>query len=260
MALAGFARTVLLPVAQAGRTAEDRMSETVALFGGDQRFLIGYSLPNTLSPDEVEADVRRGMQRYGVQILKVHPNISGHDLTISEGRERVNALLSASRRTALPVILHGGPSPYLSNPDAARFAVLENLALLELDRTDQPVIIAHGGAYGISAPEVEKCVLPALRQLMDRFAHLYVDTSALPVDVLALVLKGVDTERLLFGSDALYELAWKAAVKLYWLLERDFPEPEVLFARIAGSNAERLFGNERISHDLLAAVPVFSIS
>lgn len=244
--LAGIGRFVLLPVAQPGRTADARMAEMAKMFGGDPQFLLGYSLPNTLAPEVVEADIRRAAEYCDIRVLKVHPTLSGHDLTTAEGRNRVDALLKASQSTCLPVILHGGLlSPSMRHPTAAcQQGELENLAKLDLGQTDSPVIIAHAGAFGIAAEEFESRVLSRLRDLLSRFDHLLVDTSALSADVLGLLLEQVDPERIIFGSDAFYEPSWKAAVKLYWVLERKFSRPGDLFAQIAGGNPEKLFGKE----------------
>ena len=242
--MAGIGRLALLPVAQPGKTAEARMAEMVNMFGDDPRFLFGYCLPNTLEPEQVETDIRQAAVNYGIRILKVHPNLSGHLLTSAEGRNRLNALLHASRSTRLPVILHGGPSPSIEDPLASAQGELENLARLDLGGTDQPVVIAHAGGFGLCAEEFQCRVLPQLQNLMSRFDHLLVDTSALSADVLDRLLDHVAPTRILFGSDAFYEPSWKAAVKLFWVLEKKFSRPEQVFAQIAGENPEKVFGKE----------------
>lgn len=242
--LAGIGRFALLPVAQPGRTADARMAEMAKMFGNDPRFLFGYCLPNILDPEMVEADVRRAAASYDIRVLKVHPTLSGHDLTTTEGRNRVDALLHASRRTCLPVILHGGPSPSMGDPIARRYGELENLARLDLGGTDRPVVIAHAGAFGVCAEESRCRVLPMLRDLLSRYDHLLIDTSALPAEILDQILDQVDPARIVFGSDAFYEPSWKAAVKLFWVLEQKFSRPEQMFAQIAGENPEKLFGKE----------------
>ena len=240
--LAGMARFVLLSVAQPGCTADVRMDEMVKMFGNDPQFLLGYSLPNTLAPEGVEADIQRAIANYDIRVLKVHPTLSGHDITSVVGRRRVDALLKTSQNVCLPVILHGGVSPGVRyTPEASQQGELDNLAKLDLGGTDRPVVIAHAGAFGIDAEEFKCRVLPQLLNLLSRFDHLFVDTSALSVGVLGVLLDQVEPERILFGSDALYEPSWKAVVKLYWVLERKFPRPADLFSKIAGENSEKVF-------------------
>lgn len=240
--LAGMSRFVLLSVAQPGHTAEVRMNEMAQMFGSNPQFLFGYSLPNTLVPEEVEADIQRAMENFDIHVLKVHPTVSGHDLSSAEGRRRLDALLKTSQIVRLPVILHGGVSPGVRySPEASRQGELDNLAKLDLGGTDSPVIIAHAGAFGIDGEEFQSRALPQLLDLLSRFDHLLVDTSALSVGVLSVLLDQVEPERILFGSDALYEPSWKAAVKLYWVLERKFSRPQELFSKIAGENSEKVF-------------------
>jgi len=243
--LSGMFRFVLLPVAQPGRTADARMAEMAEMFGSDPQFLLGYSLPNTLAPELVEEDIQRAIKNYDIRVLKVHPTLSGHDLTAAEGRGRVDALLKTAQNACLPVILHGGVSPSMRYPpEACQQGELDNLAKLDLGATDRPVVIAHAGAFGIGGEEFERRVLPQLHNLLSTFNHLLVDTSALSVDVLSVLLDQVEPERIVFGSDAFYEPSWKAAVKLYWVLERKFSRPAELFAQIAGENPEKLFVKE----------------
>ncbi len=240
---AGIRRYALLPVAQPGRTADARMHEMAEMFGDDPQFILGYSLPNTLAPEEVAPDVLRAVETCRIRVLKVHPTLSGHDMTSTQGIRQVNALLEAAKRSALPVILHGGLSPSTRYaPEACQQGAMENLARLDFGLTDSPVVIAHAGAFAIDVGEYEQRVLPLLRQLLSRFDHLLVDTSALSAEILSLVLGKVDPRRIVFGSDAFYEASWKAAVKLYWALEQQLPRPGDLFAQIAGDNARELFG------------------
>lgn len=243
--LAGIARFVLLPVAQPGRNADARMAEMTKMFGGTPQFMLGYSLPNTLTPELVEEDIERAIKKYDIRVLKVHPTLSGHDLTAVEGQARVDALLKTAQSTCLPVVLHGGVSPSMRYPpEVCQQGELNNLAKLDLGATEHPVIIAHAGAFGIDAAEFERRVLPQLHHLLSKFNHLWVDTSALTVDVLSVLLDQVKSERIVFGSDAFYEPSWKAAVKLYWVLEQKFSQPAELFARIAGENSQKIFVKE----------------
>ncbi len=243
--LAGIERFVLLAVAQPGRTADARMAEMAEMFGDDPHFLWGYSLPNTLTPERVEEDIYQAIRKYDFSVLKVHPTLSGHELTAAEGRDRVNALLKTAQRVGMPVILHGGKSPSVRYPPTAcQQGELDQLAKLDLAGTRYPIVIAHAGAFGMDAEAFQHRVLPQLHELLFKHDHLLVDTSALSVDVIGVLVDQISHDRILFGSDALYEPPWKSAVKLYWVLERNFSRPDDLFALIAGQNPEILFTKE----------------
>lgn len=248
--MAGIRRLILLPVAHPGKTAEVQLSKMASYFGKDPGFPLGYSLPNTLIPNAVEEDVQRNMDSYGIKVLKVHPNLSGHDLTSQIGIDRVNALMDVSKKLSLPVIIHGGPSPLLKEVISASYGELKNLQNIDFGRTDQAVVIAHGGFYGLNYPEVESSAMPLLKILMKKYDNLFIDSSSLTAKVLELIIKKVDCKKILFGSDSYYEASWRAAIKFYWVLEKNVNNPEELFLIIAGNNPEMLF--KKRSHDDVA--------
>jgi predicted TIM-barrel fold metal-dependent hydrolase len=250
--IAGIRRLILLPVAQPGETAEAQLSIMANYFGRDSRFLLGYSLPNTLMPNEVEEDVRRNMEAYGIKVLKLHPNLSGHDLTSQIGIDRVNALMDASKNLSMPVIVHGGPSPVLADAVSAGYGELKHLKNVDFGRTDQAVVIAHAGFYGLHYSDVEGTALHLLKNLMEKYNHLLIDTSSLTTQVLDLIIKNVDYKKILFGSDSYYEPTWKSAIKLYWVLEKFCINPEELFSIIAGQNPEKFL--EKRSQNNVATV------
>ena len=257
--IAGIKRLVLLPVAQPGRTAETRLAEMARIFGGDPRFILGYSLPNTLAAEEVEEDVRRNRGIYGIEVLKVHPNLSGHDLSSTAGLDRVNALLDSSKKNNLPVIIHGGPSPRMKCAAYRNNGVLQNLAKIDFGRTDWPVVIAHAGVYGLSFEEVQSAAIPILVKLLNKHEHLFIDTSSLSLSSIEVILKTVDSRRIIFGSDAFYEYSWKSAVRIFSVIEKIFSKYEDMFARIVGQNANNIYplkddGNARTYDDQILPI------
>jgi len=68
-----------------------------------------------------------------------------------------------------------------------------------------------------------------------------IDVSALDIEALTLVLKNIELERVLFGSDALYETQWFAVVKLLYVLSGMTADSEKDFIQIAAINPSRLF-------------------
>ena len=99
-----------------------------------------------------------------------------------------------------------------------------------------PVSIAHAGCYGYSLDEMRETVLPALDAMFAANDNLLADVSALEHDALALVLQGAPHERLMFGSDALYEPPWSALVKLACALEASRLDLESTLLAMAGRN------------------------
>ena len=69
--------------------------------------------------------------------------------------------------------------------------------------------------------------------------NLMIDISALEIDALIAVLKNIDCDRILFGSDALYESQWSSIVKLLHALSKTTSHFEETFVQIACINPSR---------------------
>jgi predicted TIM-barrel fold metal-dependent hydrolase len=261
LSLGGISRALLLPVARPGEWVEAEMDFLATLFGRDPQFLLGYCLPDAVRNEEVEANLRRAVNRWGVQAVKVHPNLSRLDLAAAAGKVRLEAILVAAGRCGLPVVIHGGPSPVLADPAGRHYGRIENLDTVDFALTPFPVVIAHAGCFGLSLPEVEGEVLPRLRRLLARHDHLMLDLSALAIPVLARILRVIEPERLLFGSDALYDLPWKALIRLSIVLQQISGTcSEEKLMQIAGSNPAIIFGKEILRHDIAAAHQIPAVS
>lgn len=254
LSLGGISRALLLPVARPGVMVDAEMDFLATLFDGESQFLLGYSVPDSVRNEEVEVNLRRAFGRWGIQAVKVHPNLSRIDLAAPVGKARLEAILAAAGRCGLPVIIHGGPSPVLSDPAVRQYGRIENLEAVDFHLTPFPVIIAHAGSFGLPPQEVDQEVLPRLRRMLNRFDNLMLDLSALSVSVLVRILRAVEAERLLFGSDALYDLPWKSLVRLFIVLQKTYgSRSEEILVRIAGNNSANLFGKEWVEHDIANA-------
>lgn len=241
MELAIVDRAVLLPVLKHSDGDANQSPDLAAMFGKDDRFLLGYCLPSTVPVEGVVEAVGRAVERFGVRVLKIHPSITGLDLGSPAGVRTVEALLEASRQHRLKVVIHGGRSPECPDRQAANFGVVSHLQRIDWSLTPETVIIAHGGCFGYSAAEAITEVLPVMEQLLARHAHLAVDTSAIKGEVLCPMLERFDLERIYFGSDALYEKEWGAMVTLWCALRQTLNDGDEALRQIAGSNPGRLF-------------------
>lgn len=261
LALGGIGRALLLPVSRPGAHSDGEMALLAAIFGGDPRFLLGYSVPRASAETEIEPLLRRAVKRWGIRAIKVHPCLSDINLGAAAGRTHLEAILAGAGRTGLPVIIHGGAYPTLVGVDAGGFALLQGLARIDFSLTDYPVVIAHAGSFGLAPAEVASRVLPLLDRLLERYPQLLVDVSALSVEVTALVLARIPPQRILFGSDALYELPWKSLVRLFAALEQVAGgRAEELLVRIAGTNSHHLLQQEDRPYDHIAAHQVLPVS
>jgi hypothetical protein len=237
MGLARISVALLLPVAPRDGPVEDQMTTLHGLHGGDERFPLGYSVPNSIPNSEVARDVEAASAAHDVKAVKLHPNLSGIDFQSVQGMERVESILEACGRARLPLIVHGGLSPILDDERASRHSVLQNLQRVDWGRCTEHVVIAHCGVFGFGAEENGAQSIPLLRRILSRHDNVLVDTSGLSFEVLVQMLRSLDQTRIVFGSDALYFSMWQAVVTLLRALETVGSPLEESFAQITSRNA-----------------------
>lgn len=113
--------------------------------------------------------------------------------------DSVAAVFEAAESLGVPVLAHAGCDPGIWELPA--FCAYGNPARMEKwirEARDTPVIIAHLGGYSAAAPGVftEEAI-----GLARRYPNVYLDTSAVPLEVLEVAVKDVDPGKLLHGSD-----------------------------------------------------------
>ena len=166
---------------------------------------------------------------------------------------RLEAILTAAGKAGLPVIIHGGAYPNIIEPCGPCFGLLENIERIDFNLTPHPVVIAHAGAFGLDRQQVASRLLPRLENLLQRYDHVSVDVAALSAEVIGLVLSRVAPERIVFGSDALYELPWKSLIRLFVALEKAAGnQAEELLVRIAATNPDQMLRKETEHVDVAA--------
>jgi predicted TIM-barrel fold metal-dependent hydrolase len=245
MALSGIGKCLLLPVLQPESAGNEEMELITGFYRRDDRFMIGYCIPNIVRPVDIVNDIRSAIARYGIKAIKLHPNLTGIDLGTSEGRERVEAVLQGCHDLGLPLVVHGGSSPVIKNPRARMYSSLSNLSLIDWGMTTRPVIISHAGLMGASLQEIESDLMPAVKKILLAHNNVLIDVSALDFGPLCLVLRTVDPQRIVFGSDSFYFSQWGAIIKLFRALKRSFPSFEERFLWIVSQNAARYLWRER---------------
>ena len=241
MALGGIGRSLLLPVASPDPETPDSLEVIAALFGGDRRFSLGYSVPSSVAVEGVAGAVRAAVEAHGVCVIKIHPAVTRIDLATDPGVERVESILEAANAHGLGVVIHAGRSPFVEQSEAVGFGCLGRLANVDWCITEHPVVFAHAGAFGHPIAEVGG---PAMEALLDRGDHLMVDTSALDLPVLSAVLARIEPARVVFGSDAQYYAPWEALVRLAFAVDQAAAHPGDALRAITCTNPARLLGKE----------------
>ena len=145
-------------------------------------------------------------------------------------------ILESCKKTKLPLIIHGGKSPLIKKKKSWNYGVIENLVNVDWGISKYTVVISHAGSYGCDESELEISILPKLNKLLSKFDNLFIDTADLDIDVLIKILETIDKERIIFGSDALYELQWISIVKLVHALKTNWSKAEERFLKITSFN------------------------
>jgi glutaredoxin len=246
MRLSGIAKILLLPVMSSAEAEDLQMKMLRGMFGDDDRFALGYCVPNRVANHEISSHVRAAVARYKIKALKIHPNVTEIDLSASSGKERVEYIIEAAGKADLPVVIHGGRSNGLKDPLAAAHGMLENLQHLDWGQSSAAVIIAHAGTYGHDLAQIQAEILPLMNKLLARHDNLFVDIAGVEFEVLNAIVTTLDRDRILFGSDALYYCQWEAVVKLMHVLRNKVGDYEECFIKIVSLNpASHFFIDEQ---------------
>jgi predicted TIM-barrel fold metal-dependent hydrolase len=231
---------LLLPVASRNGALGEQMDLAFRMFSTDERFYLAGSVPNSIKNQEILRFLKTQIDKYSIVALKVHPNLSAIDLKESAGKERIECILDACSNLNLPLIIHVGRSNYLTGC-ASRFAEIENFRAMNL-KTSIPIVMAHGGAYGIPTSEIRQSVIPVLRELLETNENLCIDISGLHFGPMCQLLASIEIERVLFGSDALYYNPFATEMRLLAALESAHLKIEESYRKIISQNIEsRLF-------------------
>ncbi len=240
MELCGIDRVLLLPVASSESAVEAQLLEMERVFGGDRRFYFAWSLSNSTRNEDVAHVAGKAVERYGVQAVKVHPAVAEIDLTSCYGKEKVESALQFCGQHRLPMLVHGGKSALARDAAVRTSGCIRNLCEIDWGTSKAAVVMAHAGAYGCGSGEMKEDVLPRLTRLLSKHDNVVVDISGLGILQMQSVLQNVEAERILFGSDALYEPMWKALAKLMAALERTTTSMEEALVKIISTNPRRL--------------------
>ncbi len=162
--------------------------------GPGARLLVYADPVPSAGPERVpeEAEAARGEGAAGFKLITtLH--------MVWPDSDSVGAVFEAASSLGLPVLAHAGCDPGIWELPA--FCAYGNPARLERwirENRDTPIIIAHLGGYSAAAPGVftEEAI-----GLARRYPNVYLDTSAVPLEVLEVAVKDVPVEKLLHGSD-----------------------------------------------------------
>lgn len=235
--IAEIDKGLLLLVARGNGALEEQMDLVFRMYSDDKRFCLAGSIPNSIRNEGIRSFLKTQIDKYAIVAVKAHPNLSGIDLNESAGKERIEYIIDACSILDLPLIIHVGRSNHLTG-NASRFAEIANFKAVNL-KTSIPIVMAHGGAYGIPSSEIREVVIPVLRELLDTNENLCIDISGLHFESIRQLLVSIDIERILFGSDALYYDPFATEMRLLAALESAHLKIEESYTKIISENIER---------------------
>jgi predicted TIM-barrel fold metal-dependent hydrolase len=242
MNLSGIDRVLLLPIAPDSGTPGEfagRMRWVKQFYANQEKFWIAGSVPGALIGSEIGPFVGYLRKEFGIRAIKCHPVVSGIDLSTSHRKEWLELVLAACHESKLPLIIHGGRNnPYWSG-SRGNFGSLENLKSIDMSISAEPVILAHAGFHRCKIDEIEQEGLPILAKMLKAYPNLYLDISGLGFEPLKLVLRSVSSERILFGSDALYSPQWEAVTMTMHALKELGMALEENFIQFASINPQK---------------------
>ena len=234
--LARIDKGLLLPVAR-GSSSLEQMDLVFQMYSDDKRFCLAGSVPNSIRNKDIKSFLKTLIDKYTIVAVKAHPNLTGIDLKELAGKERIEWILDACSSLNLPLIMHAGRSNHLPG-EAGRFAEIENFKNINL-RASIPIIIAHGGAYGMSSNEIREKVIPVLRKLLETNENLCIDISGLQYEAICQLVGNIEIERILFGSDGLYHNPFVMEMRLLAALDDANLNIEESYTKIVSKNIER---------------------
>jgi len=239
MDLSAIDRVLLLPVAQAEGNIESQMRDMKEFFSGIDGFLIGWSVSNEIKNKDILKEILTAIKNYNICSIKQNLTQCEIDISKAEGKTRLESILDACSRLNLPLILHTGRSPLAGSAELSQFGEIETLETFDWGAYKNPIVFAHSAAYGYSADKIQNYIIPRLKNLFSTFENIFIDISGVDIFGMQYLLAEVPTERILFGSDALYEPQWQRVVKLLYALDNSALKLEESFLKIISYNPEK---------------------
>lgn len=230
---------VLLPIPIEKTCFDNQMNQLQMMFSKNKRFYLAGSVPNSINNDEIEKYLKKQIEKFSIVALKIHPNITGIDLAEKCNKGRLEQIIDICSRYNLPIIIHGGRSGSIKG-EASGYAELANFDGINFD-AKVPIIISHGGTYDVPKSRIEDVIIPKLKKMLYQYNNLFVDISGLEGDMINQILRNIEIERILFGSDSLYVHPLVMQIRLIAELDKLKFSVEQSFEKVMSKNTRKVF-------------------
>lgn len=212
MNIAKIDKAILLPI-EPWVSAE----QIAAVFNNPEKFnILGSIDVHSISVNNVQKEIERQKQEYGIIGLKLHPSLQGFHPIPSHNKPPLDEILNAIYTTAsingLYLHFHTGKSFFSEkiNDLGVKSYRSRNISriinFVESDFSSElfsnykiPMILAHAASYG-------ETDFPAdtIGRIKRRYDNIFFDTSGISVATAINLIKTVGPERIIFGSDGPY--------------------------------------------------------
>lgn len=166
--------------------------------------------------DEIKRKLEIYIRHYKIVGIKLHPNLQGFLPQPSDNppaiKEKLEYIYSQAAENRKYLLFHAGISFFTDkvSEDYVHLKRGKDNALLShfieedgnseiLGKYDVPIIFAHLGHFGLS-----KINYQVLKLIIQRYKDIYFDTSGVSPKLLTDMGDIVGSQRIVFGSDALY--------------------------------------------------------
>lgn len=205
-------RAVMLPVAPwlPTKIVKER-------FLSERLITLGSVDTHNIKLEEIDSFLKNLVLNYKISGIKLHSNLQNFKPQPSHNKkdlgEKLHCLYKFAEREHLYLLFHGGVSFYTDFTDikyksdifrSRTNGVLRNFCdnngKSELfENYNVPIIIAHLGHYGIVNPDYG-----LIKTITKKFSNVRFDTAGVSPNFLRNVLNFIPSEKIVFGSDALY--------------------------------------------------------
>lgn len=262
MDLGGIDKALLLPVASELSNAaqfENRLRWVTHHYPDRERFAIAGSVPGSIPTDGLKNYIQNLQTAFNIRAIKCHPVVTGIDLSRPARKQWLEELVRSCGHCGLPLILHSGRNNPYWGGRRTNCAALENMKNINFSVSKAPVVIAHAGFHRCKMSDILSEGMPLLKNLLSTHDNLFVDISGLTFEPLKVVIEQLPTNRILFGSDALYAPQWEAVILTLHALKAKGRRIEDDFIQYASVNPRTLIFEEtkhvKYSADQVPSVP-----
>ncbi|MFC2163748.1 amidohydrolase family protein [Acidobacteriota bacterium] len=223
------------------------------IFAHQRLKLLGSVDIHRIPVQEIGKTIKHFVDDYGIIGIKLHPNMQSFlpqpSHNPSDIAEKLRLIYRTADELGLYLLFHGGPSGLAKNlnekygglTQKSRNGVLTNFCDRNgkselLGQYKLPVVIAHLGHFGVS-----KLNASLVRTILDTHESVYFDTAGAPSGSIQKFIEWGGSQRLLFGSDALYFPILYSMYSVYKAAQkaRSHENPDEILANILGRNFEQ---------------------